>query len=129
MSPARIGILAAIAVAGPPLLLAVGDGDLSSWGAVGRGVVVAMACTLAAAFVMRLLRGYDVEVRRVERDYLREALLERRRLEAERAEQQRETQRREREQAKRQEAALKRERDAELAARQEAQKAITHKAE
>jgi hypothetical protein len=127
VSPMRIGVLAAIAVAGPPLWFAVGHGDLTSWGAVSRGVVVAMACTIGAAVVMRLLRGYDGELREAERDYLREALLERRRLEAARVENQREVERRQQEAAKREEAKLRREREAELAARQAEQKATPQK--
>ena len=91
MSPFRIGVTAAIVVAGPPLWLAVGEGDMTGWGAVGRGTVVALACAVGAAFVTSLIHDYDVEVRRAEQKYLEKAMAEEReRLEREREERQRE---------------------------------------
>ena len=78
MSPFRIGVTAAVVVAGPPLWLAVGDGDMTGWGAVGRGTVVAMACAVGAAFVTSLIHDYDVEVRRAEQKYLARAMAEER---------------------------------------------------
>ena len=96
MSPFRIGVTAAVVVAGPPLWIAVGEGGMTGGGAVGRGTVVAMACAVGAAFVMSLIHDYDVEVRRTEEKYLAQALAEQ--LKVERERQARE--RKEREEAK-----------------------------
>jgi hypothetical protein len=89
VSPFRIGVTAAVVVAGPPLWLAVGEGGMSGWGAVGRGTIVAMACAVGAAFVMSLIHDYDVEVRRAEQKYLAQALAEQRKVERERQERER----------------------------------------
>jgi hypothetical protein len=89
VSPFRIGVTAAVVVAGPPLWFAVGEGGMTGWGAVGRGTIVAMACAVGAAFVMSLIHDYDVEVRRAEAKYLAQALAEQRRVERERLERER----------------------------------------
>jgi hypothetical protein len=85
MSPLRIGVWAAVVVAGPPLYLAVTDGDLTSGTAAARAVIVALACAVGASFVLGVIADYDVEVRRAEQKYLAKARLERLRAEAERA--------------------------------------------
>ena len=89
MSPFRIGVTAAVVVAGPPLWFAVGEGGMTGWGAVGRGTIVAMACAVGAAFVMSLIHDYDVEVRRAEDKYLAKALAEERKAERTRRERER----------------------------------------
>jgi hypothetical protein len=104
VSPFRIGVTAAVVVAGPPLWLSVGEGGMTGWGAVGRGTIVAMACAVGAAFVMSLIHDYDVEVRRAEAKYLAAALAEK--LRVERARQERE--RKEREEARAAEKAAER---------------------
>ena len=76
MSPLRIGTIAAIVVAGPPLWMATGEGDLTSWGAAGRGIVVALACAVGVSFVMSLIYDYEVEARKAEEKYLAKALLD-----------------------------------------------------
>ena len=82
LSPLRIGIWAAIVVAGPPLYLQVTGGELTSGGAVAKGAVVALACAVGAAFVWGLLADYEVEARRAEEKYLAQAILDELRAEA-----------------------------------------------
>ena len=85
MSPLRIGIWAAVLVAGPPLWLAVSDGDMTGGGAVARVVIVALACAVGASFVLGLVADYDAEARRAEDKYLAKALLDQLQAEAEAA--------------------------------------------
>jgi hypothetical protein len=85
VSPLRIGTWAAVVVAGPPLYLAATDGGMTGADAVGRGIVVALACAVGASFVMGLLSDYDAEARRAEEKYLARALLEQLKADAERA--------------------------------------------
>jgi hypothetical protein len=89
VSPFTIGLTAAVVVAGPPLWLAVGEGGMTGWGAVGRGTVVALACAVGAAFVMSLIHDYDLEVRRAEEKYLAAALAQKLKVERERQERER----------------------------------------
>ena len=84
MSPLRIGIWAAVVVAGPPLWFAVSDGDMTGGGAVARAVVVALACAVGASFVLGLVSDYDTEARRAEDKYLAQALLDQLKADAER---------------------------------------------
>ena len=84
MSPLRIGIWAAVVVAGPPLWFAVSDGDMTGGGAVARAVVVALACAVGASFVLGLVSDYDAEARRAEAKYLAQALLNEVKADAER---------------------------------------------
>ena len=76
MSPLRIGIWAAVLVAGPPLWFAVSDGDMTGGGAVARAAIVALACAVGASFVLGLVSDYDTEARKAENKYLAQALLE-----------------------------------------------------
>ena len=84
MSPLRIGIWAAVVVAGPPLWFAVSDGDMTGGGAAARAVVVALACAVGASFVLGLVSDYDAEARRAEAKYLAQALLNEVKADAER---------------------------------------------
>jgi hypothetical protein len=85
MSPLRIGVWGAVLVAGPPLFLAVSDGDLSSGAAMARAVVVALACAVGASFVLGLISDYDREARKAEDKYLAKALLDQLKADAEKA--------------------------------------------
>jgi hypothetical protein len=85
MSPLRVGLWVAVVVAGPPLYLAVTDGDLTSGAAVAKAVIVALACAVGASFVLGIVADYDVEARRAEEKYLARALLDQMKADAERA--------------------------------------------
>jgi hypothetical protein len=84
VSPLRIGIWAAVVVAGPPLWFAVSGGDMTGGGAVARAVIVALACAVGASFVLGLVSDYDAEARRAEDKYLAQALLDELKADAER---------------------------------------------
>jgi hypothetical protein len=75
-----------VVVAGPPLYLAVDHGDMTSGGAVARGVVIALACAVGASFVLGLVADYETEARKAEDKYLAKALLEQLAADKDRAE-------------------------------------------
>ena len=66
MSPLKIGIIAALVVAGPPLWSMVRTGELDPAGAVGRGAVVAVAVTIGAGYVRRLIDRYEADHRKLQ---------------------------------------------------------------
>lgn len=66
VSALKIGVLTAAVVAGPPLYSLVETGELASSAAIGRGAVVALACTVGFTYVQRLAARYEEEWQRAQ---------------------------------------------------------------
>ena len=81
MSPLRIGALLAAVVAGPPLYGLVQDGGLDADTGLLRYGLVALACAVGAGGIASLVRAYEADATRREREALieqaREAMLAR----------------------------------------------------
>jgi hypothetical protein len=68
----QIGVVVAAVIAGPPLYGAVQRGALPSGTALTYGFVVAVACTVGASMVLRLVDFYAAEQEEKARAELRE---------------------------------------------------------
>jgi hypothetical protein len=72
MNALLVGIAVAVVMAGPPLYGLVQSGELDSTTAIGRGLLVAGLCAGGASYVLSIVRGYEQEGERKEKE---EALL------------------------------------------------------
>lgn len=67
MNPWYVGGAVAAVMAGPPLYGLVQTGQLDGTSAVGRGLLVAMACAMGASYVLKLVQQYEEERERIAR--------------------------------------------------------------
>ena len=61
MNPLVIGGAVAAVLAGPPLYSLVQSGQMDGSSALFRGLLVAGLCAVGAAYVLKLVAGYDEE--------------------------------------------------------------------
>jgi hypothetical protein len=64
MSPLTVGAAVAAVLAGPSLYTLAHTGQLDSTSALARGLLVAAACTVGAAYIQDMIAGYQTEIDR-----------------------------------------------------------------
>jgi hypothetical protein len=70
MSPLTVGAAVAAVLAGPPLYMLVNNGELDGTSAMGRGLLVAAACVVGAAYIQDVITGYEDEIDRKQAEHI-----------------------------------------------------------